>query len=73
MTDPAVSHQGQEPLTQDEWFARYKQRFVDIAGITQVQAQECVNAESFTVLSEDFEDDPEGAADEEMSCWESDE
>lgn len=58
-----------EHPTTEEWFTRYKQRFMDIAGLTQMQAQECANAEPFPVLAEGFEDDPEGAADEEMSYW----
>lgn len=57
-------------LTRDEWLSRYKQRFVEQADLTLEQAEQCAKAESFEVLSEYFEDDPEGAADEEMSCWE---
>lgn len=54
---------------QQAWLARYKRRFMDVAGLTESQAAACANAESFTVLSEGFEDDPEGAADSEMSYW----
>lgn len=54
----------------DEWLRRYAQRFIDRAGLTPTQAQACATAEPFDVLSELFEDDPEGAADEEMSYWE---
>lgn len=60
------------PLTQDEWLRRYKQRFIDRADLTETQAQACSEAESFETLSEFFEDDPEGAADEEMSYWDGD-
>lgn len=52
-----------------EWLRRYKARFIVVAGLTPEQAEACANAESFEVLSESFEDDPEGAADEEMSYW----
>lgn len=59
-------------MTQSEWLDRYKRRFMDVAELTADQAQACAEAESFAVLSEFFEDDPEGAADEEMSYWEAD-
>lgn len=59
-------------MHQDEWLARYKRRFVNVAGLTESQAEACGNAESFEVLSEGFENDPEGAADEELSYWEAD-
>jgi hypothetical protein len=56
-------------LSRDEWWARYKQRFIDRAGLTDAQAQGCVDAVSYEEVSDMFEDDPEGAADEEMSYW----
>ena len=56
-------------MSRDEWLRRYKARFVN-AGLTTEQAEDCANAESFECLSSGgFEDDPEGAADEEMSYW----
>lgn len=54
------------------WLDRYKQRFIERAGLSETQAMACANAECFAVLSEGFEDDPEEAADEEMSYWEPD-
>ena len=58
-------------MTRDEWLNRYKQRFIDVVyELTPAQAQWCADAESFEVLSDWFEDDPEGAADMEMSYWE---
>ena len=54
----------------EEWLARYKQRFVERAGLTPEQALALTEANPFEILSEYFEDDPEGAADEEMSYWE---
>jgi hypothetical protein len=69
MTEPSLS----AALTlEDRWLARYAQRFVAVAGLSEEQANACAHAESFAVLSENFEDDPEGAADEEMSYWEAD-
>jgi hypothetical protein len=59
-------------MTQQEWLGRYKRRFVERAGLTDAQAQACAEAESFDVLSDMFEDDPEDAADEEMSYWSAD-
>jgi hypothetical protein len=59
-------------MSEQEWLARYKRRFIERAGLTEAQAQACAEEESFAVLSEFFEDDPEGAADEEMSCWDVD-
>lgn len=59
-------------MDQQEWLTRYKRRFMERANMTEAQAEWCVEAEPFAVLSEFFEDDPEGAADEEMSCWEPD-
>jgi hypothetical protein len=64
MTDPVY------PVApREEWLARYKRRFVEIAGVTPAQA-EMFAEEPFEQISEFFEDDPEGAADEEMSYWE---
>jgi hypothetical protein len=59
-------------VTPDEWLDRYKRRFIERAGLTEAQAQACANAESFEVLSEFFTEEPEDAADEEMSYWEPD-
>lgn len=56
-------------MTREEWFARYKQRFIEQADLTPAQAEACAEAESFETLSDGFEDDPEGAADSEMSYW----
>ena len=56
-------------MTNDEWLTRYKQRFINQAGLTPEQADDCSRAEAFGVLSEGYEDDPEGAADMEMSYW----
>lgn len=57
---------------QQEWLRRYKQRFIERADLTEAQAAACAEAEPFDEISEMFEDDPEGAADEEMSYWDAD-
>ena len=59
-------------MSELDWLDRYKRRFIELAGMTDDQAQAFAATESFGVLSEFFEDDPEGAADEEMSYWEAD-
>ena len=59
-------------MTQQEWLDRYKQRFFEVAYLTTRQLEALAGAEPFEVLAEFFEDDPEGAADEEMSYWEAD-
>ena len=56
-------------MSQEEWLKRYRQRFVDVASISEKFADELVRAESFEVLSDGFEDEPEEAADMEMSYW----
>ncbi len=53
-----------------EWIRRYKQTFIDRAELSDEQAQLCVDAIAFEDASCQFEDDPEGAAMEEMSYWE---
>ncbi len=62
----------QPPDLRADWLRRYAARFMVVAGLTQQQADACANAETFEVLSDGFEDDPEGAADMEMSYWEPD-
>lgn len=70
MTDtPALVTRLQKSMSQEEWLRRYQQRFIDRAGLSLAQAKACARAESFEVLSEWFEDDPECAADMEMSYW----
>lgn len=56
-------------ITEREWLERYGQQFIRVLGISKKLADECVMAEDFGVLSEGYEDDPEGAADMEMSYW----
>ena len=58
-------------MTQDEWLRRYQQRFTERTGDDQI-GQAMAAAETFEKLVEYFEEDPEGAADEEMSCWDAD-
>jgi hypothetical protein len=56
-------------LDRDVWLKRYARRFITVAKLTPTQAQACADAETFETLSDGFEDDPEGAADVEMSYW----
>jgi hypothetical protein len=59
-------------MTQEEWLERYQRRFIEVAGVTASQATALANTEDFSALSEFYEDDPEGAADDEMSYWDAD-
>jgi hypothetical protein len=54
----------------DEWKARYKQEFVRAAKLSDEQAQKCLDVAEFPDVMDGYEDDPEGAAQEEMSYWE---
>ncbi len=56
-------------MTENEWLARYRQTFVD-AGCSLEEAMDCAYASPYEEVSKYFEDDPEGAAQEEMSYWE---
>lgn len=57
-------------LTEAEWMARLRARLIERGG---EGADVVADATTFAQWSEDFEDDPEGAADEEMSNWSDDE
>jgi len=56
-------------MTESEWLDHYKRRLMDQAGLSESQAEDCAKADTFAVLSEGFEDEPEEAADSEMSYW----
>lgn len=58
------------PIEREEWLRRYAARFVAVAGVSPEFAEQCARAESFEMLSEWEPDDPEAAADMEMSYWE---
>lgn len=49
---------------------RYRQAFIDLAGLSESEADECAEASTFEEVSRYYEGDPEGAAVEEMSYWE---
>jgi len=53
-------------LEEAEFMRRLKARFIERAGDG---ASEVADACSYAEWSDGFEDDPEGAADEEMSYW----
>lgn len=56
-------------MTNEEWLERYAQRIVTQARFSVEEAREIANANPIEDLNDGYEDDPEGAADEEMSCW----
>lgn len=56
-----------EEMSEQEWLDRYAARMMARAGLTPDQARASAKAESFAVLSDGFEDDPEGAADTELA------
>lgn len=62
------SHAGGRKVSQQEWMRRYTQAFVD-GGCSLDEAQKCAKATTFETARGHFEDDPEGAAQEEMSYW----
>lgn len=59
-----------DEITRDEWERRFKQRLIERAGVTEEQAKAELDGGTFETMSEGFENDPEGAADEAMSYWE---
>jgi hypothetical protein len=56
-----------EPISEEEWMRRLRVRFIERAG---EGADECADTCQYEEWRKGFEDDPEGAADEEMSYWE---
>jgi hypothetical protein len=54
-------------IPEEEWMRRLRARFIQRAGDG---ADAVADAVTFAEWSDGFEDDPEGAADEEMSYWE---
>ena len=58
-----------DPLPRDVWLDRYTKRIMKMARVPESFARQCAEAESFEVLSDGYADDPEGAADLELSYW----
>lgn len=56
-------------MNKQEWLQRYKQEFMNAAHLSDEEAQSCVDGATFEEQSRDYEDDPEGAAQLEMSYW----
>lgn len=56
-------------MTKEEWLKRYKQAFIDIADMPEIVADDMAGASAFEDASRGFEDDPEGAAQEELSYF----
>lgn len=59
-----------DPITEAEWMRRLRARLVARA---DEGADDVADAVSFAEWSDGFENDPEGAADEEISYWSNDE
>lgn len=59
-------------MPKDEWLSRYRARVFERTNDT-VTTDAAMNAMNFDEESDGFEDDPEGAAEEEMSLWDDDE
>ena len=56
-----------DQVSEEEWMRRLRARFIERAG---VGADDVADAVSYEEWCDGWEDDPEGAADEEMSYWE---
>ncbi len=52
------------------WKVRYIRRIVDRTDLGYAEALEVLQQADWTEIYEGYEDDPEGSADEELSCWE---
>ena len=51
------------------WHRRYKVRLIEVAGLTDKQAQEYLDA---GMREHDYDEDPKDSADTEMSYWDDD-
>jgi len=58
-----------ERLTDEEFMHRLRARLIERGGDGADQVADCVTVETWR---EDYENDPEGAADEEMDYWSDD-
>lgn len=56
-------------LSKETWMLRYKQAFI-AAGCSPEFAEDCADAGNYEECRRGYENDPEGAAQEEMSYWE---
>lgn len=59
----------QMPIPEAEWMDRLRKRFAERAAMSDEGVRAVSDACTFEEWSDGFEDDPEGAADEEMSYW----
>jgi hypothetical protein len=55
----------------DEWKRRYKKRIMERSDCTEKLAEMVLEAGELTEIMRDYENDPEGSADEELACWDS--
>lgn len=53
----------------EDWHERYKKELIEVAGIPQTEAEDCLMA---GMGKFDYDDNPEDSADDEMSYWEAD-
>ena len=56
-------------MTKQEWLERYTLEFMRAAKLCRHDAEDCSEAVDYEEVRDGFEDDPEGAAQEEMSYW----
>lgn len=61
-----AENERQKTISEEEWMRRLRARFVKIAG---EGADDVADAVAYEEWRDGWEDDPEGAADEEMSYW----
>lgn len=57
-------------ITREEWELRFKARLIDKGGTTPDGAQAEFDGAGFDYVSDGFENDPEGSADEAVLYWE---
>lgn len=59
------------PISKEEWQQRFAARIMKYADWAEQPAMQAAESgyEYMTTESPEFANDPEGAADEEMSCW----
>lgn len=72
--NPAAENEIDPPPTVEQWLARYKARMVE-RGVPEDLAQQAVEAVDMSSgenSTNSLDEDPEGAADDELSYWDDD-
>lgn len=59
-------------MLEQEWLTRCAARYAARAGLNEGEAMDAAKATRGADADGDFSEDPEGAADEDMDCWEGD-